>query len=98
MVKQLWHSGMIQCINGDEYNLADVEPVNLEDYGIDDFGDGNFLDLNNNVIVPENTITIGEGLMQQLRQEIQPMTDDGNHGINHFINVPNFFNRNNLNM
>ena len=87
---QLWHSGMIQCINGDEYNLADVEPVNLEDYGIDDFGDGNFLDLNNNVIVPENTITIDEGLMQQLQQEIQPMTDDGNHGINHFINVLNF--------
>ena len=88
---QLWHSRMIQCINGDEYNLVDVEPVNLEDYGIDDFGDGNFLDLNNNVIVPENTITVDEGLMQQLQQEIQPMTDDGNQGLNHFINVLNFF-------
>ena len=93
---QLWHSGIIQhtCINRHDSSIVDVEPVNLADYGIDDFTEANFLDLDNNVTVPDNINPLDEGLLQQLLQQVQPTTDDGNHGIDHFINVVNFLNSN----
>lgn len=91
---QLWHSGIIQNVNRHDCGMVDVQPDNLADYGIDDFAQADFSDLNNNVNVPENIFHLNEQHLQQLQQQVQPTTEDGNYGINHFINAVSFINGN----
>ena len=90
---QLWHTGMIQNRHS-SHNLGLMEVSNLEEYGIDDFTEADFSDLDNNVVVPENEIIIPHILMNQIQALVQPMTEDGNNGINHFTNVVNFLTAN----
>lgn len=84
---QLWHSGIIQNRNLHDCGMVDMRS---EDYGIDDFGEPDFSDLPNNIVVPENEFIVEDALLQQLQQQVNPLTEDGNHGISHFINVMNF--------
>jgi hypothetical protein len=76
---QLRHSGMIQNVGRHDCGMIDMQPNNLADYGIDDFTLADFSNIDNNVNVPENEFQLDE-----------PTDDDGNHAINHFINVVNF--------
>lgn len=85
---QLWHSGMIRNMN--HYN--DIQGVGLDVYGIDDFEDADFSDLNNNVEVPAFEFSPNEVRMQQLNEQIHPLEDNGKFGVNHFINTTNFLN------
>lgn len=88
---QLWHSGMIQNID----SIVDIHPDDLADYGIDDFEQPDFSDLDNNVDIPENEFNLDERHIQHLQEQIQPTDDDGNYGINHFVHVVNFISNNN---
>jgi hypothetical protein len=65
-------------------------PDDLEEYGTGDFMEADFSDLDNNVVVPENELIVPDIMLTQLQALVQPMTDDGNNGINHFINVVDF--------
>lgn len=87
---QLWHAGMIQHrYSTHSFGIMDV-PDDLEEYGTGDFMEADFSDLDNNVVVPENELIVPDIMLTQLQALVQPMTDDGNNGINHFINVVDF--------
>jgi subtilase family serine protease len=41
----------------------------------------------NNVVVPCSQIQLSEQQLQELQQSVDPISDDGNNGINHFLNT-----------
>ncbi|CAC5405288.1 unnamed protein product [Mytilus coruscus] len=61
--------------------------VDIQQYGIDWEAPHAALNLNNNITVPENLFTLSDEARIYLNNQVQPLTDDGNHGINHFVNV-----------
>ena len=90
---QLWHAGMIENQHS-LHNLAMMDVPNLEEYGIGDFTEADFSDLENNIVVPENEIIVPEILINRIRPLVRPLTEDGNNGINHFTDVVNFLTAN----
>jgi hypothetical protein len=76
----LWETNMI--------HLPDDSPlVNFDDYGIDNNGPIPEVVSDNNVIVPNSTVEITEEQLQYLCSNVNPLGDDGNHGINNFLNA-----------
>ncbi|MGH0153507.1 UNVERIFIED_CONTAM: hypothetical protein FKN15_024782 [Acipenser sinensis] len=67
--------------------------VNTDQYGIDNYGYTTTIETNNNVVVPGNDFILDDEEMVQLRQQIDPTTNDFNHGIDHFLNTCNFIER-----
>ena len=66
--------------------LQDFE-VDTLTYGIDfDEPVQNVLS-DNDVIVPETTIALTNDQLQELEHSINPLSDDGNYGINHYLNT-----------
>ena len=49
--------------------------------------DGEFieLDTNNDVQIPETTVNLTNEQLEQLRQAVVPLAEDGNHGINLYL-------------
>ena len=86
----LWNNGML--------NLQDSSVINWETYGIDSDGPVTDIDTDNNVVVPSYNVEIHQQQLQELQQIIDPMSDDGNCGINHFLYtkqlVENFLSQN----
>ncbi|XP_029978761.1 uncharacterized protein LOC115411007 [Sphaeramia orbicularis] len=83
---QLWHTGVINnigihpAVNG----IFDVDNY----YGIDEEGPLPELQTNNNVIIPDIDVAINETTMNSIR--VNPLENDGNHGINLFSSLINF--------
>ncbi|CAC5405336.1 uncharacterized protein LOC134706405 [Mytilus trossulus] len=80
---QIWYS-----LGG--YSMGDRMTevvVDIQQYGIDWEAPHAALNLNNNITVPENLFTLSDEARIYLNNQVQPLTDDGNHGINHFVNV-----------
>lgn len=76
----LWQTNMI-C-------TPDDSPlVNFEDYGIDNDGPVPEVISDNNVIVPNSTVELTEEQLHYLSSNVDPVSDDGNHGINNFLNA-----------
>ena len=61
--------------------------VNFEDYGIDNDGPVSDVVSDNNVIVPTSTVDLTEEQLNYLSGNVDPLGDDGNHGINNFLNA-----------
>ena len=61
--------------------------TNWQTYGID--YDGPLIDIktDNNVVVPESHIQLTDHQLQELQNRINPLSDDGNNGINHFLDT-----------
>jgi len=76
----LWHMGMLNL-------QPDSNIINWETYGIDPDGPMTDIDTDNNVVVPIYEIELSQLEMQELHQSIDPLSDDGNSGINHFLNT-----------
>lgn len=81
------HAALAFWNDKDMNHYNDIQGVGLDVYGIDDFEDADFSDLNNNVEVPAFEFSPNEVRMQQLNEQIHPLEDDGNFGVNHFINT-----------
>ena len=76
----LWQTSIIRT--------ADDSPlVNFQDYGIDYDGPVPDVVTNNNVIVPNSTVELTEEQLHYLSSNVNPVSDDGNHGINNFLNA-----------
>ena len=45
---------------------------------------GTDFETDNNVVVPESQIQVTDHQVQELQNRIDPLSDDGNNGINHF--------------
>ena len=61
--------------------------VNFEDYGIDNDGPVSDVVSDNNVIVPSSSVELTEEQLNYLSGNVDPLGDDGNHGINNFLNA-----------
>ncbi len=48
------------------------------------------LDTENNDVVPVNDFTVNQTVMNRVQEAIDPLTDDGNHGIQLFLGLVNF--------
>ena len=85
---QLWHTGVINSV-GIHPVVNDIFDVDNH-YGIDEEGPLPELQTNNNVIIPDNDVTINETTMNFI-QQMNPLEKDGKHGINVFFLTPTFF-------
>lgn len=45
------------------------------------------IETNNNVIVQESHLQLSEQQLQELERNVDPISDDGNNGIDHFVNT-----------
>ena len=84
--RQLWHSGMCAAVNS-RYSAIESafdDTLDLENYGVED-GEFIELDTNNDVQIPEKTVNLTNEQLEQLRQAVVPLVEDGNHGINLYL-------------
>lgn len=80
---QLWHTGF--------YNTQDqFQALPEVYYGVDDNGPLPELQTDNNIVVPNNTVFINEEELRTLTATVDPLADDGNHGITHFTRACQF--------
>ena len=82
----LWNTGII----ANPYELAALDDEN--GYGIDVEGPLPELQTDNNVQVPECLVQLTEDQNITLGSQVNPLDDDGNHGIEHFRMVVRFLN------
>ena len=60
---------------------------NWQTYGIDYDGPMTDIQTDNNVVVPESHIQLTDHQLQELHSRMDPLSDDGNNGISHFLNT-----------
>ena len=66
--------------------MSDESPlVNVESYGIDYEGPAPEVVTENNIIVPNCEVELNEKQFQFLENEVQPLADDENNGVEHFL-------------
>ncbi len=80
----LWNTSM--ALNTSSVALSDEE-INL--YGVDIGGPVSGIATENNVVVPEINVAWPEIAMQHLTNAIDPLTDDGYHGLDLFCEARN---------
>ena len=84
--RQLWHSGISAATNS---NYLAMQSVFASDQEMNEFGHGGGptpdLDSDNDVEVPEVSFALSGEQWQQLQQNVEPLENDNNHGINLFI-------------
>ncbi|PFX18913.1 hypothetical protein AWC38_SpisGene16700 [Stylophora pistillata] len=76
----LWNMSLLQTSDA-------AEVLDIESYGIDQDGPIPDIITDNNVVVPELELELTESENQQLKENVDPLSDDGNSGINHFLSV-----------
>lgn len=76
----LWNMSLLQTSDA-------AEVLDIESYGIDQNGPIPDIITDNNVVVPELELELTESENQQLKENDDPLFDDGNSGINHFLSV-----------
>ena len=57
--------------------------LNYESHGVD--YDAPMLELSNNIAVPATEIDLSEDQINYLQQNVVPLEDDGNNGIEHYV-------------
>jgi hypothetical protein len=75
----LWHNGMFNV--QDESNL-----INWEAYGIDYDGPLTDIVTSNDVVVPES-LTLTDQQLQEVEGSVNPLVDDRNNGIDHYLST-----------
>ena len=60
---------------------------NWQTYGIDYDGPVTDIQADNDVVVPESHIQLTDHQLQELHSRMDPLSDDGNNGISHFLNT-----------
>ena len=80
----LWHTGLLNV--PDESNI-----INWQTYGIDWDGPITEVVTDNNIVVPDSQVHLTEQQFHELHDSVDPLSDDGNNGINHFLNALRIF-------
>jgi hypothetical protein len=81
---QKWTEGFYQVTNSDYMTvqeLIDPDNANFYLYGIDDDGPLPELQTRNDVQVPRSTVELSDNDYNVLVEAVNPLADDGNHGI-----------------
>lgn len=76
----LWHTSVLDAPD-------DSSVTNWDFYGVDYDGPLPEVTTDNNVIIPESHIVLTQHEIQILQDRVDPLQDDGNSGINHFLNT-----------
>ena len=76
----LWHTNMITTPD-------DSTVINWESCGTDYSVSAPPIQTNNNVVIPNSDIELNEAQLLYLQQMVNPTQDDGNNGIEHFLNT-----------
>lgn len=74
----IWQTNVIPLTN-------DSPLVNFNEYGIDYGGPVPDVVTNNNVVVPNSSVELTEDQYMYLSSRVDPISDDGNHGINNYL-------------
>ena len=81
----IWQSNMIP--------LTDESPlVSFDEYRVDYGGPTPDVDTNNNVVVPNSSVEITGEQLTYLSDHVDPLNDDGNHGINNYLSALDIMN------
>ena len=76
----VWYTGLLTA---PEESIV----TNWQTYGIDYDGPMTDIQTDNNAVVPESHIQLTDHQLQELHSRVDPLSDDGNNGINHFLNT-----------
>ena len=72
---------------GEQFHRYHDIATNWQTYGIDYDDSLTDIETDNNVVVPESQIQLTDHQLQELQNRIDPLSDDGNNGINHFLDT-----------
>ena len=80
---QLWYSGLQAVIQSDSSAICRLthDNINWNAYGIDRENIQN-TDIDSDVAAPEIVTQLSDKQANELQQQINPLDDDDNHGIN----------------
>ena len=76
----IWHTNMIRTPD-------DSTVINWDTYGIDYESSAHPIETNNNIVVPNSGIELNEEELNYLKQMVDPIQNDGNNGIEHYLNT-----------
>lgn len=82
---QLWQQGVLHNA-GLDTTVNDIFEVDF-DFGIEEDGPLPELQMANNVIVSQNTIVLNDTTMNIIHGSVNPLENDGNHGIDLFLRL-----------
>lgn len=86
----IWHSGVTSLFHSQRSAIESiVSENNLHDFGIDGDGPVPYPVVDNSLQVPESNVNLTDEQWQQVRNAINPLTDDGNHGCHLFLQTVN---------
>lgn len=90
---QMWVEGHYLNANSTSVNVQNALSrylINFDEYGIDDEAPVAALQTDNNVEVPRCSISLPLQAVEILQMMVNPLSDDGNHGINLYQITVNF--------
>ena len=65
----------------------DSTVINWDTYGIDYESSAHPIETNNNIVVPNSGIELNEEELNYFKQMVDPTQNDGNNGIEHYLNT-----------
>lgn len=80
------HSGLTEVVNSDYAAVHNILN-DSEGYGIDGDGPSPDTDADDEVEVPESAINLNAALLHHLQASIDPLSNDGNHGVTLYLCV-----------
>ena len=78
---QMWVEGIHRFVHSDYVGVRDL--LDCRNLGVDYDGPLPEIETSNNVQVPQSSIALSEDDESVLKLLVDPLTDDGNHGIEH---------------
>ncbi|XP_039657021.1 uncharacterized protein LOC120559393 [Perca fluviatilis] len=85
---QLWQTGVLNSAGTGNLAIDDIFAGN-ETFGMDEDSTLH-LENDNNIVVPVNDFNVNQTVINTLQETVDPLIDDGNHGIHLFLNLVNF--------
>lgn len=87
---QLWQRGVLNSAGAGNLAIDDIFARN-ETFGINEDTPLQ-LQTANNITVPVNAFIVNQTVMDTIQETIDPLSDDGNHGIQLFLGLVNYLN------
>ena len=85
---QLWQRGVLNSAGAGNLAIDDIFAGD-ETFGINE-DNPLHLETANNIVVPENDFNVNQTVINTLQETVDPLIDDGNHGIELFLGLVNF--------
>ena len=86
---QLWHRGVVSHIGSNNTSIRGVFQID-QHLGTDNGEPLPAVESRNNIEVPENSVHVSNSTMQEIQELIDPLMNDGNHGIQLFLSLLHF--------